>query len=132
MEQERRQRNSCNQRMIHDASSNFQPVLQKPNDDWSDDLLACVKWLRSCAKKTFIIEAINNLYPILLLTPKGWSPNTDPSYNLRYKVTPLDDDQAKHPFATEFDVLEWHGVYNWKLFCQYCFRAYAAVTRQHD
>ncbi len=74
----------------------------------------------TCVKTTFIIEAINNLYPILLLTPKGWSPNTDPSYNLRYKITPLDDDQVKHPFATEFDVLEWHGVYNWKLFCQYC------------
>jgi hypothetical protein len=38
--------------MIHDASSKFQPDPQKPNDDWADDLLACVKWLRSCAKKT--------------------------------------------------------------------------------
>jgi hypothetical protein len=30
----------------------FQPVPEKPSDDWTNDLLECVRWLRSGAKKT--------------------------------------------------------------------------------
>jgi hypothetical protein len=30
----------------------FQPVPKLPNDDWTDDFLTCVEWLRSGTKKT--------------------------------------------------------------------------------
>ncbi len=30
----------------------FQPVPRAPNDDWTDDFLTCVSWLRSGIKKT--------------------------------------------------------------------------------
>lgn len=30
----------------------FQPVPPKPNDDWTDDLMTCVKWLRAGRKRT--------------------------------------------------------------------------------
>ncbi len=30
----------------------FQPVSIKPDEDWTDDLLTCVKWFRSGKRKT--------------------------------------------------------------------------------
>lgn len=30
----------------------FQPIAIKPNEDWTDDLATCIKWLRSGARKT--------------------------------------------------------------------------------
>jgi hypothetical protein len=74
----------------------------------------------TCVKTTFIIEAINNLYPVVLLTPKSFSPNSDPSNYLRYKTTPDEGGDRKHPFAGQFEPFEWHDVLDWPLFCQYC------------
>lgn len=30
----------------------FQPVSSEPDEDWTDDLLTCIKWLRSGKRKT--------------------------------------------------------------------------------
>ncbi|HEX7296963.1 MAG TPA: hypothetical protein VF251_14510 [Pyrinomonadaceae bacterium] len=30
----------------------FQPIPQAPNDDWTDDLLTCIEWLRSGVQRT--------------------------------------------------------------------------------
>jgi hypothetical protein len=30
----------------------FQPVPKKPNDDWTDNFLECVRWFRQKTKKT--------------------------------------------------------------------------------
>ena len=37
--------------------SQKQPVPQVPNDDWTDDFLTCVAWLRSGIKKTIVGRA---------------------------------------------------------------------------
>jgi hypothetical protein len=74
---------------------------------------------KTCVKTSFIIEAINNLYPVVLLTPKGWSPFTAVEEFLHYKVTPPEE-TTPHPFLSECDILELHGVFGWKPFCQYC------------
>jgi hypothetical protein len=79
-----------------------------------------LKTPQTCVKTTFIIEAINNLYPVVLLTPKGFSPNTDPSDYLRYKVTPSEATNKVHPFSGRFEPFQPHGVLDWPLFSQYC------------
>ncbi len=74
---------------------------------------------KTCVKTTFVIEAVNNLYPVVLLTRRGPSPNTPVDEYLQYKVTPSDKAE-RHPFLSCFDPLELKGVYNWKPYSQYC------------
>jgi hypothetical protein len=38
----------------HRLLMKFQPVPRGPNDDWTDDFLTCVSWLRSGTKKTIV------------------------------------------------------------------------------
>jgi hypothetical protein len=72
-----------------------------------------------CAKITLIIEAINNLYPVVLLTPRVWTPNSRFEDYLQYKVTPSEECE-RHPFREQIDPLEMRGTHNWQLFSQYC------------
>ena len=41
-----------------------------------------------CVKTTFVIEAINNLYPVVLLTEQTWSPNAQQDEYIPYYCTP--------------------------------------------
>jgi hypothetical protein len=41
-----------------------------------------------CVKTTFVIEAINNLYPVVLLTEQTWSPNAQQDDYIPYCCTP--------------------------------------------
>ena len=41
-----------------------------------------------CVKTLFIIEAINNIHPLVLMTRREFSPSTDTENYLRYIVTP--------------------------------------------
>lgn len=70
-------------------------------------------------KTTFAIEAINNLYPIVLLTPKKWSPLADIEEVLHHKFTPAVE-WDKHPFLQECEPLEIFSTVEWSFFSQYC------------
>jgi hypothetical protein len=41
-----------------------------------------------CVKTSFVIEAINNLYPVVLLTEQTWSPNAQQDDYIPYCCTP--------------------------------------------
>lgn len=72
-----------------------------------------------CVKSTFVIEAINNLFPVALLTVRPNSPNSNPNDYLRYKMTPSETTEP-HPFGSKVDILEAKNVYKWTLYSQYC------------
>jgi len=74
----------------------------------------------------FVIEAVNNLYPVVLLTPRVLSPSSPVGYHLKYKVTPSKDEK-EHPFLSEVDPLEVWSIYNYELYSQYC-----AFTRKKN
>lgn len=75
-----------------------------------------------CAKTFFIIEAINNLYPVVLLTPRVWTPNTNFEGYLPCKVTPSESEAD-----LQVDLYEIEGVHEWSVFSQFC-----AFTRKKD
>ncbi|MGD0649778.1 MAG: hypothetical protein ABSA97_01310 [Verrucomicrobiia bacterium] len=72
-----------------------------------------------CVKTTFVIEAINNIYPVVLLTRKLWTPNTPSDDYLHYKVTPSED-KPYHPFLDKLDLQQVQGVHRWEIYSQYC------------
>ena len=73
-----------------------------------------------CVKTTFVIEAINNRYPIVLLTERPSTPNADFESYIKFGCTP-----DPCPFLREFDVYDEKKA-NWdNLFSQYC-----ALTRK--
>ena len=68
-----------------------------------------------CVKTTFVIEAINNRYPIVLLTERPSSPNADFESYLKFGTTP-----EPCPFLHEIDIYDKKGA-DWKnLFSQFC------------
>jgi hypothetical protein len=72
-----------------------------------------------CVKTTFAIEAINNLYPVVLLTEQTWSPNAQQGEYIPYYCTP-GLDVKNHPFFSELMLWEEKSILKWQLFCQYC------------
>jgi hypothetical protein len=73
----------------------------------------------TCIKTTFIMEAINNAYPALLMTPYKWTPNIDEEEFSPYCVTPpaTDDD---HPFMSDLPFLEIWRYSHPSIYSQYC------------
>lgn len=66
-------------------------------------------------KTTFVIEAINNRFPIVLLTERPSTPNADFESYIKFAWTP-----ESCPFQNEFYVYEEKNA-NWEnLFSQYC------------
>jgi hypothetical protein len=66
-------------------------------------------------KTCFVVEAINNRFPFILLTERPYTPNADFESYIKYIRTPVD-----HDFVSEIDLYEEKGA-DWKnLFSQYC------------
>jgi hypothetical protein len=57
-----------------------------------------------CVKTIFVIEAINNLYPVVLLTEQTWSPNAQQDDYIPYYCTP-DLVIKNHPHLFGVDAL---------------------------
>ena len=74
---------------------------------------------KACVKTVFVIEAVNNLFPIALLTEQTWNPNANSDDYIPYIYTPSVN-QTDHPFASEIYLWEQKSVLKWQLFCQYC------------
>ncbi len=72
-----------------------------------------------CVKTYFVIEAINNLYPVVLLTPRIWTPNSPYEEYLKFKATPSEMIEG-HPFLGHIDLDEIKGVGQWNIYAQYC------------
>lgn len=73
----------------------------------------------TCVKSYFVIEAVNNLYPVVLLTPRPWTPSAPVEYYLKYKATPAEETEI-HPFLREINPFELWGVHDYQIFSQYC------------
>lgn len=71
-----------------------------------------------CVKSTYVIEAVNNSFPVALLTTRISTPNSLPQH-LLYKMTPQEEYQS-HPFVPALDILKEKGVYQWNIHSQYC------------
>jgi hypothetical protein len=68
-----------------------------------------------CVKTTFVIEAINNRYPIVLLTERPSTPNADFESYLKFGATPY-----PCPFLNEIHIYDEKGA-DWNnLFSQFC------------
>ncbi len=63
----------------------------------------------------FTIEAINNLLPIILITPHPNSPMSDIEGFLRYRTTP-----PSAPFITSVEVYDAKKVFDTQRYSQYC------------
>jgi hypothetical protein len=73
-----------------------------------------------CVKTTFVIEASNNRYPIVLLTERPSTPNADFESYLKFGTTP-----EPCPFLRGIDLYEEKGADCQNLFSQFC-----ALTRK--
>src|SRR5882724_2649577 len=68
-----------------------------------------------CVKTYFVVEAINNRFPFVLLTERPSTPNADFESYIKFACTP-----EPNPFVGEFDIYEEKGA-DWRgLFSQYC------------
>ena len=68
-----------------------------------------------CVKTTFVIEAINNRYPVVLLTERPSSPNADFESYLKFGTSP-----EPCPFLHEIHIYEEKGA-DWEnLFSEFC------------
>lgn len=74
---------------------------------------------RICVKTHFVIEAINNLYPLVLTTERPSSPHVAEEYYFKYWCTP-----EENTFG-EIDYLEGRWLENKSLYAQYC-----AITKK--
>jgi len=66
-------------------------------------------------KTNFVVEAINNRFPFVLLTERPYTPSADFESYIKFACTP-----EPNPFTNEFDVYEEKGAYWNNLFSQYC------------
>lgn len=73
----------------------------------------------TCVKTTFVIEAVNNSFPALVMTPHKWNPNTDEDDYVPFLITPPDDESG-HPFAGDVVLPEIKAKSRKDIFCQYC------------
>jgi hypothetical protein len=71
-----------------------------------------------CVQTTWVIEAINNLLPVVLLTPKVWTPNSSLEPYIPQHITPPETTDP-HPFIDVF-YSNIYDVPGWKPFTQYC------------
>jgi hypothetical protein len=69
----------------------------------------------ACVKTTFVIEAINNRFPIVLLTERPSTPNADFESYIKFACTP-----EPCSFLNEFSVYDEKNVDWHNLFSQYC------------
>lgn len=70
---------------------------------------------KTCVKTYFVVEAINNKFPFVLLTERPNSPGADFENYIKFICTP-----EPNPFTAHLDIYENKGA-DWKnLFSQYC------------
>jgi hypothetical protein len=74
---------------------------------------------KTCVKTVFVIEAVNNLFPVALLTEQTWNPNVNSDEYIPHSCTPSRD-VRDHPFFSEISLWEQKSFLKWQLFCQYC------------
>jgi hypothetical protein len=67
------------------------------------------------ARTTFVIEAINNRLPLVLLTEHPESPISDFENYVRYSTTP-----SAAPFEEQLDIAGFRGLFNTVRYSQYC------------
>lgn len=77
-----------------------------------------MKLNKICVKTFFAIEAVNNMFPIVLLSRREWTPNSPFEYYLKYKYTPSED-TTSHPFTEVFPT-ELKGLLDIPVYSQYC------------
>lgn len=70
---------------------------------------------RAAVKTTFVIEAINNRYPVVLLTERPSTPNSDFESYIKFAWTPENLDFLNDFHAYEEKQADWEN-----LFSQYC------------
>lgn len=68
-----------------------------------------------CVKTTFVIEAVNNRYPIVLLTERPSSPNADFESYVKFGTSP-----NPCPFLHEIHIYDEKGADWTNLFSQFC------------
>ncbi len=68
-----------------------------------------------CVKTTFVIEAINNRYPIVLLTERPSTPNADFENYLKFGTSP-----NPSPFLHQIDIYDERSAGWNNLFSQFC------------
>lgn len=68
-----------------------------------------------CVSSHFVLEVLNNPYPLILLTERPSTPNEDFESYVKYIETP-----DPSPFATRIDVLTERTPDRRLLFAQYC------------
>jgi hypothetical protein len=75
---------------------------------------------KNVAVKThFIIEAVNNLFPLVLITERIYSPNTQADDYLKFIITPNDNNNRNH-FIHNIDLYKEKNIYNYNPYSQYC------------
>ena len=72
-----------------------------------------------CVKTVFVIEAVNNALPAVLLTPSRWTPNLVEDDYIPYCITPTED-TANHPFVNELSLPEEKAKSRQEVFSQFC------------
>jgi hypothetical protein len=70
---------------------------------------------RICVKTTFVAEIVNNRYPLILLTPRPVTPNTNIDDHVKFGYTP-----EPCPFIQHLDIYEDRSPEANNLFSQYC------------
>ena len=76
---------------------------------------------RTCVKTHFVIEAINNLYPLILTAERPPSPHVEEECYFKYWVTPDEDTFGN------IDILAGRWIKNKTLYAQYC-----AITKKKN
>ena len=66
-------------------------------------------------KTVFVVEAINNRFPFVLLTERPYTPSADFESYIKFACTP-----EPNPFSDKFDIYEEKGADWQNLFSQYC------------
>jgi hypothetical protein len=68
-----------------------------------------------CVKTLFIVEAINNIHPLVLMTRREFSPSTDTENYLRYVITP----EGAFESHVGLDIYQQKGITNKPIYTQY-------------
>jgi hypothetical protein len=75
---------------------------------------------KTCVKTTLVMEVVNNLYPVVLLTRRAWTPNSPIDEYLQYKTTPPPAYDEEHPFLWKVNLDDFRSQDGVPLFSQYC------------
>ena len=82
-----------------------------------------------CVKTSFVLEAVNNPSPVLVMTPYKWAPLTNEMDYIPYCYSPGHDENDGHPFDYQGVMPELKLPVGETLFCQYCG---FSRKKQHD